>query len=618
MPRLISSIIGAITVFVIVTNLVSADENAVSHYQRGINYLEHGDWSNAGKEFKEAIRIDPFYVEAHKKYQQVEYFYFEHKDLVREEYQSLVNTHPESALYHYLLALISEDDRKRVDGFSKAVSLDSTFVPAYAGLIGAYRWMRDDSAADRVIRIGLQHSPSSIDLLRYKLEIMKKRGQVDECNRMVHELVDTYPDSPQVAPAYVHLAHLTESRDERIRLLEHAYSKYDPSNLSPSMITAELFSLYADNDSAKAVQFARRVMHSSATVEDRRAPAEAWDYMYRFLLSKDTAQAVILAHEFDTSKIECPDLYARFANRLIALHRDSVLAFKYFDKALSYNTPENVFGYHSFGMTSKKTLERLSREKVAEYQGYLGKAYFAHGNYEMALQNFKLAAGKAEWAEPDVQFRLGMTYQKLGKFRDAMAAYASSLALKEDAEVRAALESLAGPESNIKVASQGQHVVDVDSAIRAAQLEKAITAPDFTLPDLHGRKYSAKELRGRIIVMDFWATWCGPCVAELPHLQKLADTLKGNKDVLFLAVSTDLRASDVSSFVDRKKITLAVVRDDRDVATYYNVGGIPTLFVIDREGKIRYKHVGFDPAMDFEAMLLKEIGLVLGRNPIGH
>ncbi len=118
--------------------------------------------------------------------------------------------------------------------------------------------------------------------------------------------------------------------------------------------------------------------------------------------------------------------------------------------------------------------------------------------------------------------------------------------------------------------------------------------------------------------MDFWATWCGPCVAELPHLQKLADTLKGNKDVLFLAVSTDLRASDVSSFVDRKKITLAVVRDDRDVATYYNVGGIPTLFVIDREGKIRYKHVGFDPAMDFEAMLLKEIGLVLGRNPIGH
>ncbi|HEY6191919.1 MAG TPA: redoxin domain-containing protein [Bacteroidota bacterium] len=588
------------------------DEQAVSHYKKGIELLNQSDWNNAGQEFKKAISIDPLFLDAHEKYQDVEYFYFEHKEAVLGEYHKLVETHPQASLYHYLLSLIIEAKEKRQEELEKAISIDPTFVRAYNSLIGLFMYNKEYADAESLLTIGLQHLPNSIDLLLEKQGLLEAIGKTDQRNELLHYLVEHYPDSVHVSVAYYNLALLTADEGEKIKLFEDAYRMNDPSYVPQFAITTQLFSLYARRDSARAVNFARNAIRSSAPIDDRRAPSQAWQDLYRFYISrKDTVEAIKVAREVGKSNSPDPDLFDYFAKRLISMDKETPLAFEYFKKAISLNTPQNMFGYHAFGKTSETTLNGLSKSMAAKYRGDCGKAHFKLGNYKKAIEEFQAAMGKAEWAEADIRFQLGKTYERLGKPKDAISAYTSSLSIKEDPEVRSAVESLAGRESNLRVAIPEKRIVNIDSAISAAQLRTAKEANNFTLPDLKGINHSLKDYRGKMVVLDFWATWCGPCVAELPHLQKLADSLKNDPDIVFLAVSTDLDSSVVREFLDKNKYTLTVLCNIIDISTMYNVEGIPTLFIIDQNGKIRYKHVGFDPNVNFEGMISKEIGLVL-------
>jgi thiol-disulfide isomerase/thioredoxin len=120
-------------------------------------------------------------------------------------------------------------------------------------------------------------------------------------------------------------------------------------------------------------------------------------------------------------------------------------------------------------------------------------------------------------------------------------------------------------------------------------------APAFGGDDLAGEKLSLEGLKGRVVVLDFWATWCGPCVAAIPHIQKLADKFK-DQPVTVMGVNGDDKGKEakVRKFLETKKITLRQFMDaDGSVAKKYLVSGIPSLFIIDKEGVIRDAHVGF-------------------------
>lgn len=136
------------------------------------------------------------------------------------------------------------------------------------------------------------------------------------------------------------------------------------------------------------------------------------------------------------------------------------------------------------------------------------------------------------------------------------------------------------------------------SAPAAAQQSAGTLATDFTLRDIENQAVSLADYRGSVVLMNFWATWCGPCMQEMPHLQAMYDELKGQGFVV-LSVSTDdaRDASKVKPLVKAKRLTFPVVLDkETTVVSQYNPAKtLPYTVLIDRDGKIAKVHQGYNP-----------------------
>lgn len=112
-------------------------------------------------------------------------------------------------------------------------------------------------------------------------------------------------------------------------------------------------------------------------------------------------------------------------------------------------------------------------------------------------------------------------------------------------------------------------------------------APNFTLKDLEGRPVSLKDFKGKGLLINFWATWCVPCVAEMPALEKLYQELKGD-GIIVVGINFDPpeNAAGVKEFIRDKGITFPILlADSIELANAWGVSGFPESFLVDREGK---------------------------------
>ncbi|MDZ7779431.1 MAG: TlpA disulfide reductase family protein [Gemmatimonadota bacterium] len=137
-------------------------------------------------------------------------------------------------------------------------------------------------------------------------------------------------------------------------------------------------------------------------------------------------------------------------------------------------------------------------------------------------------------------------------------------------------------------------------------------APDYTVVTLDGDTIRAAELEGRVVVVNFWATWCGPCRLEMPSLQSLHED-RADDGVVVVGLSTDAGSErPIREYVDERGITFPIARATAEQRRAFGgIAGIPTTFLIDRNGVLRHRVVGYftPPA------LRAAVGRLLGEKP---
>jgi peroxiredoxin len=127
----------------------------------------------------------------------------------------------------------------------------------------------------------------------------------------------------------------------------------------------------------------------------------------------------------------------------------------------------------------------------------------------------------------------------------------------------------------------------------SAAITPSAGAPDFTLPSLGGPNLRLQEQRGQVVMVNFWATWCGPCRVEMPHLSRLYDKYRGSGFVVF-AVNIDEDPRKAASVAAQLGMRFPVLLDtDKKVSRMYDLSTMPSTILIDRDGRVRYVHRGY-------------------------
>lgn len=143
----------------------------------------------------------------------------------------------------------------------------------------------------------------------------------------------------------------------------------------------------------------------------------------------------------------------------------------------------------------------------------------------------------------------------------------------------------------IAVALVGLAYVIADG-IREKVINVGDRAPDFRITADNGRTITRSDFGGKLLVLNFWATWCPPCVQELPSLNEFQQQLAGS-GVVVVGVSVDTSAQEYRAFLDKTKVAFLTARDPAaDISGRYGTFKFPETYVIDSSGRVRQKHIG--------------------------
>jgi thiol-disulfide isomerase/thioredoxin len=301
----------------------------------------------------------------------------------------------------------------------------------------------------------------------------------------------------------------------------------------------------------------------------------------------------------------------KVANALLTLHEDKASAEKAYGYAHTLEqelnetrnspAPEGYSAFRWQNLTDRRMADALRLE--AQAQGVLGKIADAKALAKRSWDINPTAAGAREWAR---------WLAADGKTNDAIARYADAFTLEDPdstEEDRARDRVKMGElyhqlhKSEKGLGDQVLQAYDRTSALTTARIAKvrendpnvqAKVVLDFTLPAVKGEALKMRSLKGKTVVVDFWATWCQPCRIQRPMYQQVEAKYSTNPDIVFLSINTDEDKAKVPPFLASQSWTQPVYYD-AGLGAMLRVASIPTTIVLNRDGQIVSRMAGFIP-----------------------
>jgi thiol-disulfide isomerase/thioredoxin len=249
----------------------------------------------------------------------------------------------------------------------------------------------------------------------------------------------------------------------------------------------------------------------------------------------------------------------------------------------------------------------------------LGWVFFKEGRFAEAEVEL-LHAYELYHESPTVSHHLGQLYQAgyegIGEGEEALARADSLWRMAENYYLKGTMAQAPGENPNreaLEALYMERHgsddgfeeyladALDSDRATRRAEiLDERIAEPEamapFDLRDLSGARMASAEILGKVIVINFWGTWCGPCVQEMPDYQELFDKYQGDEGVAILTINNDANPDVVKTWMDRKSFSFPVLLDDGYVGRE-GVHGFPTTWFVDSQGRVSFEKVGWSEAL---------------------
>lgn len=480
-----------------------------------------------------------------------------------------------TAAYYRVMGL-SKDNQELARMYREAILAHPEWLSSPAVLRNYYFISKSLNSEEDLTRVKeylqaceTQSDPIAEDVLISAIRIAKETGDTVLYSSLRKKLDETYPQSILRQEEYLNLFNKATALADRVLLREQFKSEYPLNEYNKSIY---------DRMTVNIIQECAR--------------KDDWDQL------KDYIGEIM---DPSTKASVCNEYAWTLAGE--GLENDATgldLAQELSNQSLLLLTPD----IRKPTSMSQSEWERNLEFNKAMYGDTYALILFKQGKYDEAVDYQQMAVSKYDFRELEMNERYAIYLDKAGK-QEEMLSFLENM-IKSGTASAKMKEMHEQVWTNQKTQAQlyDQYLAQLEAVAKMKMVEEVkgkwleLPSNAFTLKDLDGKTVSLADYKGKTVILDFWATWCGPCKASFPGMQNAVNHYSANDDVVFFFVNTWERGADkqekAKKFIDENKYTFRVLMDaDDQVVKSYNIEGIPTKIIIGPDQKIRFKSVGY-------------------------